>query len=390
MNVVFDDVMSAASRPSGGVTAGIENMERHPHWDAFVERTPGGDVVQTSAWARVKARTGSRAERVVLRDSRHDVVAGAQLLVRRVRALGAVAWLPYGPVVRPDASDDAIDLLGASLREVVRRNRFRALFVQPPEYAERVTDRLRTIGFELSDADVAPSATLRLDMRYSAEELLARMARHVRRDMRRSMRQPLRVRAGTRDDLRSFAELHANSAARQGFTPMTLPYLQSLWDELTPGGHLACFMVDTAGVDLAGMIFTRFGDSVCTRLGGFAPERLPMRLRANESLHWAAVAWARSCGVRWCDLGGIGREPGLALVSGVSRDAPELADGPWGHKIVFGGVPLVYPEPLQLVPNPVLRVGYRALHTSDRTRHLLHNAQRALRVASASARGGDD
>ncbi len=60
MNVVDDDVISVVSRSSGGVTAGIENTERHPHWDAFVERTPGGDVVQTSAWARIKARTGSR------------------------------------------------------------------------------------------------------------------------------------------------------------------------------------------------------------------------------------------------------------------------------------------------------------------------------------------
>ena len=77
-------------------------------WDALVERTPGTDVTQLSAWARVRASAGFSPLYVhAHRDGK--LVGGAQLLYRRVPVVGRVGYVSYGPVVDHSAVDgDAV------------------------------------------------------------------------------------------------------------------------------------------------------------------------------------------------------------------------------------------------------------------------------------------
>ena len=67
-------------------------------WDALVHRTPGTDVTQLSAWARVRSTVGYSPLYVFAR-SRGVLAGGAQLLCRRLPVLGRVGYLPYGPLV---------------------------------------------------------------------------------------------------------------------------------------------------------------------------------------------------------------------------------------------------------------------------------------------------
>ena len=104
-------------------------MSHHVEWDGFLARTVGGDLVQSSAWARIKQTSGMEVHRVIVRQD-GAIVGGVQLLARRVPILGAVAYAPYGPVVAPGASDDAVALLVEELRGFCRVAAVRALFVQ--------------------------------------------------------------------------------------------------------------------------------------------------------------------------------------------------------------------------------------------------------------------
>jgi lipid II:glycine glycyltransferase (peptidoglycan interpeptide bridge formation enzyme) len=355
-------------------------------WDTFLARAPGGDVNQTSAWARLKMGAGFEVVRLVARDASGTTVGGAQIYSRRMGRLGAVSYVPYGPVIVPNAPMAAIDAIVARMCGVIRTRHLRAVFVQPPHGGDRIAAALRDACFTSSDANVAPSASLRIDVQRDDESLLHEMTRHARADMRRSRRQPLNVRSATRADLRSFAELHAISAARQGFTPTPLHYLESMWDELEPQRQIGVFLVDTDGLDLAGVLVTRFGSVVTERLLGFAPDRLPARLRATEAARWAAITWTRACEARWFDLGGIGRDVSVALSSGADPAAPALRHGRWGHKLALGGTPVLYPEPVELVVNPVLRAGYRAVRANAHAARLSTALQSRLRATSHRTR----
>ncbi len=206
------------SAPAGLVSS-VEDASHHPDWDDFLARTAGGDLVQTSAWARLKEASGMEVHRVVVRDH-GEIVGGVQLLARRLPVLGAVAYAPYGPVVASDAAPEAIALLVDELQRFCRASVIRMLFVQLAQEGERVARALRKVGFEPTQMDVAPAATVRIDLTRSADELLEGMSRHTRRDVRQSFREPIRIRFATRGDLRTFYDLYCSTAERQGFTPM--------------------------------------------------------------------------------------------------------------------------------------------------------------------------
>jgi hypothetical protein len=370
---------------SGSARLTVENQPRHEEWDDFVARNPGGDITQTSAWARLKRVSGMKVHRIVLRFD-GGIAGGAQLLARSVAAIGALAYLPYGPLVRPDLDDEAIVLLVRFLCDECKRNRVRVLCVQPPERGDLVATALRAAHFRPSDVEVAPPGSLRLDLRLTTDELISNMPRHRRAELRRSQRDPVCVRVGTREDLGSFHALHCASARRKGFTPTPLPYLDAMWEEFHSTEQVAVLLASTEGTDVGGLVITRFGDIVTDRLRGFAVDRLPKRMRPNDALTWCAIEWSRERGALWYDLGGIGRHEALALARGGPAAIADLSDRPDSHKIALCGSPVVYPEPLELIPNPLLRAGYSALR-SRALRRFLREAMKA-RGRTATRAGG--
>ena len=92
-------------------------------WDRFLERIPSGHHTQTSKWARVKATMGWRPLRVMaVRDD--VIIAGAQLLVRRVPGLGAIGYIANGPAAAP-TEEAAAEVVLDEVERVVRHRRIR-------------------------------------------------------------------------------------------------------------------------------------------------------------------------------------------------------------------------------------------------------------------------
>jgi hypothetical protein len=89
-------------------------------WDDFVESTPGGDLVQTSAWGRSKRAIGLGTRLVVVRDDAGDVGGGALIVLERV---GPGLWA--GSVARgtvlPFARWAVVGAAPAPFRPLARR-----------------------------------------------------------------------------------------------------------------------------------------------------------------------------------------------------------------------------------------------------------------------------
>jgi lipid II:glycine glycyltransferase (peptidoglycan interpeptide bridge formation enzyme) len=374
--------MGAVPRRRSSLCSSIEDAADDAEWDEFVARTFGGDLAQTSAWGRIKHSAGMDIHRILTRvDGR--IAGGAQLLVRPlpVPALGHVAYAPYGPLCAPEASDDALTLLIQGLRDLCRQQSIAALVVQPPQGGEQLAARLRSAGFRPTGVDVAPSASLRVDLGLTLDEMLARMNRHTRREFRQSLRAPVSVRGATRDDLASFYELYCVTAARHGFSPWSRQYVEKVWDELRPKAQVEILLASVDGVDIAGSLVTRFGDTATGRIVGFDPQRLATRIRTNEALMWGVMEWARNVGLRWLDVGGVTRETAGAIGTDTVPEGDHSA-----LKVRLGGIPLLYPEPLELVGNPMLRVGYRVLGSRKVLHALRRSVERRLRESSHDER----
>ncbi|MCA1693856.1 MAG: hypothetical protein LC749_03525, partial [Actinobacteria bacterium] len=149
-------------------------------WDRLVDSTPGSDVTQLSAWARLRGRMGF-APLYLLAFQAGEVVAGAQIMHRHVPVLGSVGYLPYGPVISPATADrhGLCRALGSNLASL-GRHRLRMLFVQPPEGADDLSGELLRRGFRTSSAGIAPAGSVRIDLTATEDEIRRRFARRLR------------------------------------------------------------------------------------------------------------------------------------------------------------------------------------------------------------------
>ena len=321
-----------------------------PAWDSFVEATRGGTYQQTSMWAEVKSLTGWRPIRIALsRDG--IVIAGCQILVRRVARLGAVAYVPYGPLVT-NGDTAALSAVLDVLQGLVRQERLLYLKLQPPPGGGGMSDALTERRFVPSGLDTAPRFTVRIDLRRSPDAILGAMRARTRTYIRQAERRGVVVRDGTRDELPVFCELVEATSRRQGFAPYPRSYYEQILRSFQ--GHAHLLLADYQGDILSSALLLRFGDSVNYKMGGWLG--CHRDVRPNELLHWAGMQWARDRGYRYYDLEGIDRAVAEAILAG--RDSKDLpVPGITHFKLGLGGEVAEFPGSYDYVRQRVLRMG---------------------------------
>jgi lipid II:glycine glycyltransferase (peptidoglycan interpeptide bridge formation enzyme) len=321
-------------------------------WDSFVEATRGGTYQQTSMWAEVKSPAGWRPIRIVLsRDG--AVMAGCQILVRRAARLGAVAYVPYGPLVS-NGDTAALPAMLDVLQRLVRQERFLYLKLQPPPGGDGMSDALTERRFVPSGLDTAPRFTVRVDLRRSPDAILGAMRARTRTYIRQAERRGVVVRDGTYDELPVFYELVEATSRRQGFAPYPRSYYEQIWRSFQ--GHAHLLFADYQGDVLSSALLLGFGDSVNFKMGGWLG--CHRDVRPNELLHWVGMQWARDRGYRYYDLEGIDRTVAEAIVSG--RDSKDLPVSGLTHfKLGLGGEVVEFPGSYDYVRQRVLQMGLR-------------------------------
>ena len=322
-----------------------------PEWDRFLSTTPGGHHLQSSLWGQVKSVLGWRAVRIAaVCDGR--IRGGAQLLLRRLPAVGSVGYVPLGPVL--DRDDPALrDAVLRWVQLVGRRSSTRFLVVQPPAGHEGVVDALRTGGFREARwlLEPHPSATLLVDLAQPEEALLAAMKRGTRYNVRLAQRKGVTVREGSPADVATFHRLLTMTGERQGFPVPAEDYFAHLLRVMAPGGHAKVFLAEFDGRPVSAALVIAFGRLVSYKRGAWSGR--DGHLKANELLQWAVIRWAKRAGYRYYDLEGIA----LPDSTGGHRDFRSVS----AFKMGFGGNVVVSPGAYERIRNPVLRQCYYRL-----------------------------
>jgi lipid II:glycine glycyltransferase (peptidoglycan interpeptide bridge formation enzyme) len=337
-------------------------------WDDFVERTPGGDLVQTAAWAQAKRELGFEICPILMR-SGDLVVGGAHMMIKRFGPFGGLGYVARGPLLAGEYRTRAAEVVD-EIERAARARRVRHVIVQPPEGGDHIAAELVARGYASDAPAVAPTASLRLDLSQSLDQILARMAAKKRKGIRRG--QGLGIRVGDRSELDLFHTLHQATARRQGFTGMSQSYLYHHWDALHARGSVQLIFAYHEGRALAALWLTSFGDTVTQRLLGSNLEG--RHLEPNVACCWGAIRWAKEHGYRYYDFGGIDRRYAELLVAG----QPLPADFHRTHdafKLYFGSDPILLPTASQFTFNPVARLAtvylYSKLADSKTLRQLI-------------------
>lgn len=386
--------MRTQRAPGGPVSSvgptGAPGPRAIAEWDELVRGHPAADVAQLSGWARVRAQAGFEPV-YVLADDGGSLAGGAQVLVRRFPGIGAVGYVPYGPLVADTVTDPraVLEELADELAHLGRRQ-LHMLFVQPPLGAEAISQALLARGFRHSDSNIAPAASLHVDLRVDEKQLRRNLSRRLQTWTNQWEARGVTVRRGGEEDLPVLARLLADTAAHQGFTPFGVDYLATMYRELAPGGHLQVFIGEAAGRPVAMDVLTGCGEALKVRLVGLDRLSDAVRLNVPGAVRWTAMRWAKENDYRWFDFGGLREASMRALESGRPLD-PEAIEGPDRYKVRFGGVPYRYPQPVELISSAAVRLGYDLARRSPRGQRLLARAQRITRAGSrALDRRGQD
>ena len=352
-------------------------------WDSLVDSVPYSDVAQLSKWARVRQAAGYSPVYLFMREGGR-IIAGAQLLRRKVPLLGWIYYLSGGPLITPSFQDrePLVRQLSQSLQGLLETH-CRMLFIQPHFDGSRMSDELIELGFRPSEVDIAPTATLRIDLSLDLQEIHAGMKRKLRKWSRRWPTCGVTVRTGGKADIPLLADLIAKSAAFQNYQPLSREYIEHLYETLAPSGHAVLFVGELAGEAVAATLYTRCGGVLRARLTGLDRDTDALKMNVPSAIAWHAIRWARAEGLRWYDFGGIKAETAEALLAGESLDQ-QGAGGCDFFKISFGGEAIMMPQTVESSTPRLLMTTIDTIRSYPGGRSLVSNLQRRMRGGVSS------
>lgn len=291
-------------------------------WDTFVSAHPRAHLLQLSAWGELKAAFGWRPVRVALADSGEKLVAGVQLLLRRLPLrLGWLAYAPYGPLV--DWSDaEQVQVLLETIDRTAKQHRAIFLKIEPGYGLDHFN--FAAFGFQRSHQTVQPPRTVTIDISGDDDTIQARMNQGTRRNIRKSIKQEVEIRQGTRAEVANFNALLAETGDRADFGVHTPAYYERAYDLFVPQGRAALILGSYGGQDLAGVMVFALGDWAWYFYGA-SSDRERQRM-ASYGVQWAGIQWAKAYGAKVYDMYGVPDEDPDAL----EAQFEQRSDGLWG------------------------------------------------------------
>jgi hypothetical protein len=324
-----------------------------PLWDDFLRSTPLGQYQQSSLWAEFKAAEGWKHHRIVL-VGETGIVGGFQMLWR-CKGPFRIGYVSKGPVALPGISGLAPALFNL-LADASRLLGLQAVIVQLPDDSSDSGEDSH--GFVRSNPMNVIEATYLVDVSDGMDVVRRRMHRNVRQCVRKAREQGVAVRAGSEADLPLFFDLMTATSRRQNSLPNpgSLEALRRLWRLFAGSGGVEMAFAGRDGRDIAGRMNLIFGRRVTQWKKGW--DGSDSNWHPNELLADHALEWAHAHGYRLCDFSAINRLTAEHILAGRPHD-DKIARSRDMFNLRLGGYPCLLPRAHVLLPNPLLRWGYR-------------------------------
>ena len=303
---------AAASAPAtlpAPLPAPLPDVDRWNAWDHFLETMPDAGFMQSSLWAKFRARIGYEYFAVTLKDG--DAIVGGALVGKWSHGPGrCFYYIQDGPVLPADDAGAAqvFDAVLASAArhaaaedETVSHLRIEPRWQRLPEFVR---------GFDapaFGDNFAEPRNTLCIDLRPSREDILARMKPKGRYNVRVAQRHGVVVvEDNSAQGLVDFLRIQRRTSTRQGIDTKPPSYFRNLIAEMAPQRKVSLFFAEYRGRRLAAALVVYFGRRATYFFGGSLA--LQRRVMAPYLLHFEIMLKAKSEGLEWYDFWGVGPE----------------------------------------------------------------------------------
>jgi lipid II:glycine glycyltransferase (peptidoglycan interpeptide bridge formation enzyme) len=282
------------------------------------------------------------------------IIAGAQLLIRPIPLAGSVGYVTKGPLIS-DENQGLAALVLENIMQQAQQRRCQLLVIQPPNNGGYLSHALESLRFHTSTFELAPTASLVIELRQGPQLIMEGLKRETRRNIGRSERAGIIVKEGGSTDLATFYDLYRVTARRQGFTPYQRHYFDALWQSLAPRGWISLLLACHENEAVAAQLLITFGDSVIAKMVGWSGGH--SKCYPNEALLWASIMWAFNHGYKTFDLEGLDLPGARARLNGRAFSTPSIDKFKYG----FGGEVVLYPSAYDYLPNKMFDWLYRRM-----------------------------
>ncbi len=242
-----------------------------------------------------------------------------------------------------------------------------------------MTERLPLHGFQPSTVEVAPTATMLVDLTPDHDVLLSNMTKRSRQYVRSGERKGITIREGSEKDLPAFYQMLQSTAARQDWSIYEFTYYANMWRSMSPDKGARLTMAEYEGRVISALLSYHLGETV---YGKTHVRLADNNLGAREMLVWESLRWAKSAGYHYYDFGRIYSKVGAELISG-KRSIGSLRKRTAFFKVRMGSEVTFCPGAYYYIYSPFLRKTYQTIYPKIEKSKLGKRITKSIRGFSA-------
>jgi len=365
------------------MTISIQEITDAGLWNAFLTAQPRGHLLQSYEWGELNKYLGGRIYRLGALEQ-GQLIGSMQLAVAPVPLPAAVPglhlnWLysARGPtVVSPDSP--ALPALINHAHQIARKEHSVVLRVEPniADDDPRLDEWLaayRGLGFQNNPISVHGRRSWVLDIRPSAEQLLANFKMTWRQNVRVAERKGVIIReASSEADFDTYYDLLKLTSERDDFFIHGKDYHKEILRHFASKGDAVLYLAEHEGEAIAAKMLIRFGDWCWDMFGASSNNK--RNLKPTYLLQYRCILWAKERGCSYFDF----------------RTIPEVLEpgeemwGVYEYKKGFGGFSRLNMPTQDYVYRPLIYSGWRKLVELRRARR--HEERKKVEMERA-ARG---
>ena len=304
-------------------------------WKAFLADKPVFEFLQSANWAKFSKKKGEKVVYFVIKKEGKEYYT--QIIIQKI-----FFGLTFASIVRLDNSWNSEIFLELS---TYIKKRYNCVFIRvEPVSSLEIEPKINIVNRQWKN-------TLLLDLTQPEDDLLAQMHSKHRYNIRLSKRKGVEMKMEKNVDI--FWDLNKETKKRDNFSSHDKNY----YDEMLKLENVCQFTAYFEDKPICTGIFIHTGKRFVYVHG--ASSNTNRNVMAPYLLQWYAIQYAKECGAKEYDFGGIAekKEEGLGLTTCFHKlcwSPTDKLSGVTRFKAGFGGYSLQYGNAFEYILRPVL------------------------------------
>jgi len=263
--------------------------------EEFLENHKKSHFLQSPKWAKVKKEW--KNELIVLRDKDDNIKGTMSLLLRKVPVINRyIMYAPRGFVCEIHDKETLFKLTEEAKKIAKKYNAF--IFRLDPDISNDDEEFIKIVidlGYKLknniknTNQVIQPKYVFRLNIKEKTEEeLLKSFNEKTRYNIRLSSRKGVKIREGTKKDLKIFYNIIKETGTRDNFFIRPFEYFENIWDAMYPK-HVKLLIAEYENEPIAAVLPILYGNKVWYLYGGSANKH--RNLMPNYLLQFEMIKW---------------------------------------------------------------------------------------------------